>query len=92
MKLKEVDQRLWLSLVLAEVCSLWIQGKGTAVAFFSERHLSGGPTSGNSVWNVFYSYREFHEPVVPPAYKVIDHLLDHVVLSAVPRLAFFAAK
>ena len=57
-----------------EVCRMWTQERHSCCFLFrkvsqADQHLE------HSVWNVFYSYREFHERVrVTCIQRIIDHL------------------
>lgn len=88
LKLKEVNDAYGCLLCWQEVCRLWIQGKGTAVAFFSEKSLRQ-----TDIWNILFGTsstvtENFMSHSELPAYKGLLIIYDHVVLSAVPRLAF----
>lgn len=88
LKLKEVNDTYGRLLCWQEVCRMWTQGRGTAVAFCSEKSL--GQTN---IWNILFGTssivtENFINESELPAYKGLLIIYGHVVLSAVPRLAF----
>ena len=87
LKLKEVNDTMAVSCVGRKFAGCGHR-RGTAVAFFSEKSLRQ-----TNIWNILFGMssivtENFMNESGLPAYKGLLIIYGHVVLSAVPRLAF----